>query len=153
MHITLLNEAATIAFGQRLATLCQPPLVMYLQGEIGAGKTTLIRALLRSLGVQDAIKSPTFSLIEPYKIDHWHLYHVDLYRLSAPEELEYVGLTDYMTADSVCCIEWPERAERFLPVPDLTVKLTFLAEGRALELISGTTRGKALVAKLQKNIR
>lgn len=153
--IELADEAASVVLAQRLAELIKPPFIFYLQGEIGAGKTTLVRAMLRAFGVSGAIKSPTFTLIESYiipsaqEMQAWYFYHVDLYRLSVSEELEYIGLRDYLTANAVCCIEWPERASGYLPVADLNCHFKVFGEGRQVELRAGTARGDRILASLR----
>ena len=121
----LKNEQATQDFANQLVAFCHPPLLITLAGELGSGKTTLVRYLLRQLGESGAIKSPTYSLVEDYQINDKKIFHVDLYRLSDPEELELIGWRDYLSENAIWLIEWPEKAEDFLPPIDLLVILLF----------------------------
>lgn len=111
----LADEAAMLKFGGEWASVCRPGTIIFLQGTLGAGKTTLVRGLLRALGYQGTIKSPTYTLVESYVIDDLHLFHFDLYRIKNPQELLDIGLEDYLQPHVVCLIEWPERAEQILP--------------------------------------
>ena len=129
------SAAATEALGARLASALAPGCVLYLRGDLGAGKTTLARGLLRGLGHPGTVKSPTFTLVEPYQLGRWRLFHWDLYRLADPEELEYLGLRDQIDGEAVLLIEWPERGRGELPAADLEVWLDYADEGRALSLI------------------
>jgi len=139
------NEAATQAFAKRLAAVSQSPLLIYFYGEIGAGKTTFIRAFLRAFGVTGPIKSPTFTLVEVYPINQQTLVHVDLYRLTVAEEFLYIGLDEYLTKDTICCIEWADRAEALLPPADLHCYLDIFQQGRQLKLTAVGDRGYKLI--------
>lgn len=132
--IVLSDEAATEAIGKQLALITKPPTVIFLEGELGAGKTTLIRGFLRGLGYQGIVKSPTFTLVESYAFEKNSVYHFDLYRLNAPEELELMGIRDYFTEDAIVLVEWPKRGLGFLPKPDLILALSLIPEGRALKM-------------------
>lgn len=115
--------------GAQLAQRLPAPCVIYLHGELGAGKTTLVRGYLRALGYRGPVKSPTYTLLEPYSVADKIIYHMDLYRMADPEELEYIGLRDLLGADSVCLIEWPERGVGALPQPDLEVFIAYAQDG------------------------
>lgn len=146
----LLNdEAATIACGQALAPLLLPGMVVYLYGGLGAGKTTLVRALLRALGYSGHVKSPTYTLVEPYEVAGQHFYHFDLYRLADPEELELIGGRDYFSSDAICLVEWPEHGLGALPPADLVIQLTAAAGGRHISLSAATTVAAALLMQWQ----
>lgn len=142
------DEAATLDFGARLASVLHAGMTVYLSGDLGAGKTTLTRGLLRSLGFQGRVKSPTYTLVELYEIPRYNLYHFDLYRFADPEEWEEAGFREYFNFESVCLVEWPEKAAGLLPEPDLTVRLEILDEGRALTLTAGTEAGRRCIESL-----
>lgn len=114
------NEAGLANFAQNFSQCLKPGMMVYLQGDLGAGKTTLVRYVLRALGHQGAVKSPTFTLVEPYELQNYSVYHFDLYRIAEPDELDFIGLRDYITENSLCLIEWPERAKGYLPPADIT---------------------------------
>ena len=107
---TVEGEEAMVALGEHLGRELAAPMVVFLRGELGAGKTTLARGVLRAKGYSGAVKSPTYTLVEPYELQGVTLYHFDLYRLGDPEELEYVGIRDYLDGDSIVLVEWPERS-------------------------------------------
>lgn len=142
------GEPAQDAFGRRLAEALVPPCVIYLRGDLGTGKTALARGVLRGLGHRGAVRSPTYTLLEPYALERLHLYHLDLYRLSAPEELEYLGLRDLLDTSSVLLVEWPERGAGSLPPPDLEIQIDYSGSGRDLLLLPRTAAGDRLVADL-----
>lgn len=130
----LADEAATEALGAELANEV-PSGVVWLEGELGAGKTCIARGWLQGLGHEGAVKSPTYTLVEPYDISGKNLYHFDLYRISDPEELEIIGVRDYFNNNSLCLVEWPRRAAEVLPEPDLSIRLTIGEQGRNAELL------------------
>lgn len=146
MKEILADEAATVAAGQRLGRACVPGVVLFLEGDLGAGKTTFCRGFLRAFGYSGAVKSPTYTLVEPYELATGLIYHFDLYRLGHAEELEYMGIRDYFSADSLCLIEWPERGAGVLPLPDIRVRISTHGDGRCLELAAATLLGERLVA-------
>ena len=134
------------ALGARLGRSGVRAGMIGLEGELGTGKTTLVRGWLRALGVTGPIRSPTYTLVEPYDICQDRVYHFDLYRLSDPEELEYLGARDYFTADSLCLIEWPERGEGWLPPADLTIKIEFAEQGRRVNLFPRSTAAERFLS-------
>lgn len=148
MEIRLQDPESQTRFGMRLAAAMVPPCVIYLQGDLGTGKTTLARGILRGLGHQGAVRSPTYTLIEPYDLGEVQLYHLDLYRLADPEELDYLGLRDLLEETALWVIEWPDRGHGLLPSPDLLIAIRYQADRRALSLTAGTERGEALLAHL-----
>lgn len=150
-RIILANEADTLALAARLAPLLHGGMVVYLSGDLGAGKTTFSRGLIQALGYQGAVKSPTYTLVEPYELAGIQLYHFDLYRLHDPEELEFMGYRDYFNAHSLCLIEWPERGNGFLPVPDLRLQLTAEGEQRQLRIASDNAVGQQIITTLLKH--
>ncbi|HZV61725.1 MAG TPA: tRNA (adenosine(37)-N6)-threonylcarbamoyltransferase complex ATPase subunit type 1 TsaE [Methylophilaceae bacterium] len=136
------DEAATLAWGSGLSNIVQPGLVIYLHGDLGAGKTTLVRGLLHGLGHVGKVKSPTYTLVEPYVISGLHLYHFDLYRFVDPEEWEASGFRDYFNAQSVCCVEWPEKASGLLPEADIDIRLEPQDQSRKGVMTANTDAGK-----------
>jgi len=146
--IKLANEEATVELGARLAGCVRPPLLIFLEGDLGAGKTTLSRGLLRGLGHAGAVKSPTYTLVEPYQLDGFNVYHFDLYRLADPEELEYLGFRDYLEQTALLIVEWPQRGIGFLPQPDLIIALVLDGDGRTARLMAGSDAGRGIIAGL-----
>ena len=125
LELYLENETATLPLGKNLARLCPPEqFTIHLEGDLGAGKTTLSRGLLRELGHKGNVKSPTYTLVERYDLANKTVFHFDLYRLSDPEELDYLGLDDYLSNNSLCLIEWAQQGGDYLPKPDLLISLT-----------------------------
>ena len=151
MKLKLRGEPAQEALGRHLAGLLRPPLILYLEGDLGTGKTTLTRGILRGLGHRGPVRSPTFTLLEPYDLDRWRLFHLDLYRLVDPEELDYLGLRDLLDQDSVLIVEWPQRGGLDLPQPDLEIRLAYQADARVLEFVPHSPAGSALVAALARH--
>lgn len=142
------GELETQAFAAELAPLLGDISLVTLKGNLGAGKTTLVRALLGALGFEGRVKSPTYALVEPYQVDGREIFHFDLYRLSDPEELDYLGLDDYFSDSSLCLVEWAEKGEGMLPAEDLQIELTILGEGREIWLSPRSDAGLLLVAAL-----
>ena len=143
---------ATERAGADLAAQLAPGDVVLVSGELGAGKTTLSRGIVRGLGHTGAVKSPTFTLVEPYEIGEIRVYHFDLYRLADPEELEFMGIRDYFTGDALCLIEWPERGMGLLPKPDLDITITPHAGGRNVQLVFQGSHGDAWRAALSTGV-
>lgn len=146
--LNLPDEAATLALGARLAGVLQGGLAIWLQGDLGAGKTTLVRGLLRGLGYEGKVKSPTYTLVEPYVISGLYLYHFDLYRFVDPEEWEAAGFRDYFNEQSVCLVEWPDKAGDLLPPADIEITLAPSGSGRSAVLSAGTELGKRCIEAL-----
>ena len=144
----LADEEAMTAFGTRIAKITEGHGLIFLEGDLGAGKTTLSRGIIRGLGHEGAVKSPTFTLVEPYEIGDIRAFHFDLYRLVDPEELEYLGIRDYFDDDALCLIEWPDKGAGFLPKPDLTITISPQDSGRSLKILSQGSRGEAWCAAL-----
>jgi tRNA threonylcarbamoyladenosine biosynthesis protein TsaE len=144
----LADEDAMVALGNRIAQVTKGSGLIFLEGDLGAGKTTLSRGIIRGLGHAGAVKSPTFTLVEPYEIGELRAFHFDLYRLVDPEELEFMGIRDYFDEDALCLIEWPDKGTGFLPKPDLTITITPHKHGRQLKLLSQSARGESWCAAL-----
>lgn len=144
----LIDEEASQKFANQLALLITNPLLMTFSGEIGAGKTTIIRSLLRALGVSSAIKSPTFSLVESYHCKDVTIHHFDLYRIHQEDELEYLGFRDYFTEQSICCIEWPEHAGKSLPPADIQFNLVIKGAGREMRIDALSQTGRRMIHSL-----
>jgi tRNA threonylcarbamoyladenosine biosynthesis protein TsaE len=145
VRLSLPDEAATLVLGRRLFELLRPGSVVFLRGTLGAGKTTLVRGLLRAAGHQGAVKSPTFTLVEEYALPTLTLYHFDLYRLASPDEIEWFGFRDYLRHDSLCVIEWPERGGDALPPPDLSISLALDLPGRMATIETDPDRARQFI--------
>ncbi|MFN3593691.1 MAG: tRNA (adenosine(37)-N6)-threonylcarbamoyltransferase complex ATPase subunit type 1 TsaE [Thiobacillaceae bacterium] len=148
LRLDLPDEHATLALGARLAAVLQPGMSVWLSGDLGAGKTTLVRGLLRALHYHGRVKSPTFSLVEVYSFSSFNLYHFDLYRFADPLEWEEAGFRDYFNPQSLCLVEWPERAAGCLPEPDVEIRLALSGEGRVAELMGRTEAGRRCLQRL-----
>jgi len=136
------------ALGASMAAKLGKVRLIYVHGPLGAGKTTLVRGMLRALGHVGAVKSPTFTLVEPYDLRGFSIYHFDLYRLNDPEELEFLGMRDYLHGEGVCVVEWAERAHGVLPPPDIDVMIQATEKGRMVRITAQTDSGKALLNAL-----
>ena len=141
--VFLPEEAAMLALGADMADACPDGgLVVHLTGDLGAGKTTLSRGLLRAMGHSGAVKSPTYTLVESYQPGGRAVHHFDLYRLTDPEELEYLGLDEYFDGQSLCLVEWPERGAGVIGLPDLAIRLRVSGDGREAALQAFSEAGQ-----------
>lgn len=136
------SESVTLAFGAEIATILRPGLIIFLKGDLGAGKTTLARGILRGLGYEGKVKSPTYNLVELYKISRLYFYHFDFYRFTDPIEWEEAGFREYFNENSICLVEWPEKAEKLLPIADVQISFTIIGTGRNIEIQAGTEVGR-----------
>lgn len=147
--MTLPDEAATLALGAALAQALAPGLVIYLEGDIGSGKTTLARGALRGLGYTGNVKSPTYTLVELYAISRLNLHHFDFYRFNQPEEYLDAGLDEYFQGGAVCLVEWPDKAGAYLVRADLRILLATEGSGRRADFVPLTGAGRACLSKLR----
>lgn len=149
MQIYLADELATLELGKGIASACPEKLfVIHLEGDLGAGKTTFSRGFLRALGHQGNVKSPTYTLVERYDVASRTVFHFDLYRLSDPEELEYLGLDDYFSNHAICLIEWAKQGGNLLPQPDLIITFTYQDHARTVDLVPLSPAAIALCKSL-----
>ncbi len=153
LTVHLHEEAGTIALGAALARALQPGLTIYLHGDLGAGKTALTRAMLHALGHEGHVKSPTYTLAEPYALaiagQTVNVIHFDLYRMASAEEFLDAGFREYFNHQTICVVEWPEKAEEVLPPPDLSISLAVAGEGRDVELQSLSEQGVECLNRLK----
>ena len=147
-NLFLANESEQLSFAAKLSAVTLAGSVIYLQGNLGCGKTTYVRGFLHGLGYEGVVKSPTYTLVEPYDINHQKIYHFDLYRLAEPDELEYAGGRDYFDNESICLVEWPEMAQGYLPIADIECVLSYENEGRRLLINALSEKGKAALESL-----
>jgi hydrolase, P-loop family len=150
------DEAEMCAFGHRLVeTICSEShskgVTLYLNGPLGAGKTTLSRGIIQGLGHKGKVKSPTYTLVEEYRLQDKNIYHFDLYRLNDPEELEFMGIRDYFTENSICLIEWAEKGQGLLAEPDLLVNIDYANNARNVQLIAKSKLGNNIIKHLHLN--
>ncbi|GAB3547707.1 bifunctional tRNA (adenosine(37)-N6)-threonylcarbamoyltransferase complex ATPase subunit type 1 TsaE/phosphotransferase [Noviherbaspirillum agri] len=147
------DEAGTAALGASLAHALAPGLTIYLHGDLGAGKTTLTRSLLHAAGHEGHVKSPTYTLVEPYTVtiagNPVEIMHFDLYRLASPEEFLDAGFREYFNSATICIIEWPEKAVPVLPAPDIEVRLSLAGDGRDIELQASSVQGSQCLDRLK----
>ncbi|MEW6292221.1 MAG: tRNA (adenosine(37)-N6)-threonylcarbamoyltransferase complex ATPase subunit type 1 TsaE [Pseudomonadota bacterium] len=155
-EFALPDEAATQALGALLGACLpqdqRPAAVIYLEGDLGAGKTTLVRGLLRKVGAGGTAKSPTYTLVEPYVISGLNLYHFDFYRFNVPEEFLDAGLDEYFSDSGICLVEWPDRARPYLPDADLRIRLVHTGTGRQASIEAASERGRQWLATLPASI-
>jgi tRNA threonylcarbamoyladenosine biosynthesis protein TsaE len=151
--VEVLTAVAMENLGARLYQVLTPGTVVFLHGQLGAGKTTLVRGLLRAVGHSGAVKSPTYTLVEPYNVNNQRIFHFDLYRLGNAEELDYLGIRDYFDGLALCLLEWPERGAGYLPVADVLVTIVANAAGRQVTLLAGTEKGANMLAHMDSGHR
>ena len=159
--MTLADEGETSMFGIALADAVQSireavtsdGMVIGVAGDLGSGKTTLVRALLRRLGVAGSVKSPTFALLEPYEVSRLHLYHFDFYRFKNPSEFHESGFQELFQPGNICLVEWPERAGGYLPAVDLNIRLSFLDFGRSADVRANTEIGERCLEQLRTHLK
>jgi tRNA threonylcarbamoyladenosine biosynthesis protein TsaE len=144
------DETATLRLGRALATQLMPGLYIALTGTLGSGKTTLVRGMLRGLGYEGRVKSPTYTLVEVYNLSRLDFYHFDFYRFEDPHELIDSGLREVFGGTSVCVVEWPERAAQFLPEPDIRITLSVPDQGRTARLWAASETGAQCLERLQR---
>ncbi|HEY4998274.1 MAG TPA: tRNA (adenosine(37)-N6)-threonylcarbamoyltransferase complex ATPase subunit type 1 TsaE [Usitatibacter sp.] len=149
LKTTLPDEKATLALGAALAEALEPGLVIYLRGELGAGKTTLVRGAMRALGFPGAVKSPTYTLVEVYDVSRLNLHHFDFYRFQDPREWNDAGFRESFNGRTVSLIEWPEKAAGQLPPADLEIALGLLEAGRSAVLTSSSPAGRKCLARIE----
>lgn len=142
------DEDATLKLAAALGEALDGQGVVLLEGQLGAGKTTFSRGLLRAMGHQGAVKSPTFTLVEPYEIGGKSVYHFDLYRLADPEELEFLGVDDYLSGNGLCLIEWADKGGDLLPPWDIKVQFTLDKLARTISLVANSDHGRQVINKL-----
>jgi tRNA threonylcarbamoyladenosine biosynthesis protein TsaE len=137
----LKDESETLRLAESMASHLFPGMNLYLKGELGSGKTTFVRGVFRGLGYQDKVKSPTYTLVEPYSLENFTIYHFDLYRFKDETEWDDAGFREYFNNTSICLVEWPEKVGHILPKPDISIELSHTPYGRHLHLISYTSIG------------
>ncbi|MFA6922175.1 MAG: tRNA (adenosine(37)-N6)-threonylcarbamoyltransferase complex ATPase subunit type 1 TsaE [Gallionella sp.] len=148
ISLLLADENATCALATRIAAKLHPGMVIYLHGDLGAGKTSLVRGILNALGYTGRVKSPTYTLLEPYRVAGLNLKHFDLYRLQDEHEWESAGFRDEFDGQNILFIEWPEKAQSFIPPADIVVDLEILTSGRCATLKGNTSLGRACLKQL-----
>jgi tRNA threonylcarbamoyladenosine biosynthesis protein TsaE len=151
--LSAVDEAAMVVLGATLAEACEPGAVVYLCGGLGMGKTTLSRGVVQGLGHRGAVKSPTYTLVEPYQFGELEVFHFDLYRLGDPTELEFMGIRDYFGPHSFCLVEWPERGYGVLPPADLAITIAAAGSGRSLQVQARSDAGERILSRWQSAAR
>ncbi|OGT45500.1 MAG: tRNA (adenosine(37)-N6)-threonylcarbamoyltransferase complex ATPase subunit type 1 TsaE [Gammaproteobacteria bacterium RIFCSPHIGHO2_12_FULL_41_20] len=150
LNYFLADEQATLQAGALLAqAILQPPVIVFLIGSLGAGKTTFARGFLQGLGYTGKVKSPTYTLVEPYQVHEKSICHCDLYRLHDPQELLSIGIQDYFSPQTICLIEWPEHGGKLLPSPDMISYLDIERSGRGLRYVAYSLRGEEILGRLE----
>ncbi|UAA38963.1 tRNA (adenosine(37)-N6)-threonylcarbamoyltransferase complex ATPase subunit type 1 TsaE [Paraneptunicella aestuarii] len=156
-QVALSSEQETELFAQSVARCCQQSseqirsgLNIHLLGDLGAGKTTFSRGFIQALGYEGRVKSPTYTLVEPYEVGNWLINHFDLYRLADPEELEFIGIRDYTADNTINLIEWPSKGTGMLPPPDIEICIEFTEQGRNIVVKGLTATGDSVIRLLQE---
>lgn len=149
-HAHLTDSEQTVHMGRDLALCITSATTVFLHGDLGAGKTTFTRGFVQALGHQGNVKSPTYTLVEPYEVLDWQVYHFDLYRLADPEELEFMGIRDYFSDKSLCLIEWPQRGFGLLPQADIELWLTYVDNEREIKFQANSVNGNAIIDALKQ---
>lgn len=144
------DEKCQLAFGAHLAKFCPPGVILFLCGDLGAGKTTFARGFLQGLGYLDKVKSPTYALVEEYTVKKQHIVHVDLYRLENKTQIHELSLPDILMPESICLIEWPERWQEELPKADVTCYIAPRFNGREIRIVAHTVTGQVLLSTIGK---
>jgi len=147
MNLIIKKEEEMLAYAASLAHALEGSAIIYLYGPLGAGKTTFTRGFLRGLGYQGKVKSPTYTLVEPYHVHGKMIYHFDLYRLIDAEELEHIGIREYFKFDTICLIEWPDKGFPLLPAADLACYIAFTVDGREIRVEALTIQGQEIVKR------
>lgn len=153
LTITIANEEAMLELGQKLSKTYlesdKKSAIIFLYGNLGAGKTTLVRGFLRGLSLKGPVKSPTYTIVEPYQFENFSVFHFDFYRLKHVDELEFIGIQDYFSANAICLIEWPENGSGLLPLPDLACHIDLLKEGRRIKFVAYSEFGKKIINQMK----
>ncbi len=150
LKVTLHTEQETQLLGEFIAKSFDEPFTCYLSGDLGVGKTRLVRAIIQSLGFSGTVKSPTYTIVEPYKIGQYTIHHFDLYRLADPEELDFLGIRDYFDGASYNFFEWPEKGKGWIEAADLSIDLSFDGPNRLCVIQANSKIAKNLLKKLKQ---
>jgi len=148
MQMLISSPEQMESLGRRLALACSAGTQIHLSGDLGAGKTTLVRGFLHGLGYSGKVKSPTYTLVETYQLDQVAIFHFDFYRVNQPDEIENIGFRDYEDQEAICLIEWPEKAGDLLGQPDVLIRFIIHGNIRELELVAYDLKGNLLISKI-----